>query len=212
MVYCLVVWNIFPYVGNVIIPTDFKPMIFQGGRSITNIYWDYKWDHPLSIKLPSLIHGWGRRCAPRLGRFLRVPIAANGEAMDHSYIHAKLSNFLLIWSLERYVYTYIYIYIYIHIIYMYIYIYIPAPDTSFLTSYWMLLIYNVVYRLASKDCLHVFGHPFPGLWNDDLVLFGMDWNYQLGLAQEWGIAPKSRFNGNVIILDNPLEKNIPMFR
>ena len=36
MVYCLVVWNIFPYVGNVIIPTDFKPMIFQGvGQSPT---------------------------------------------------------------------------------------------------------------------------------------------------------------------------------
>ena len=124
-------------------------------------------------------------------------------------IHIYMRSYLIFFLYDLYVYTYIYIYI--HIIYMYIYIYIPH-DTSFLTSYWMLLIYNVVYRLASKDFLHVFGHPFPGLWNDDLVLFEMDWNYQLGLAQEWGIAPKSRFNGNVIILDNPLEKNIPMFR
>ena len=40
----LVVWNIFifvPYIGNVIIPTDFP--IFQRGRSTTNQIYDYPW-------------------------------------------------------------------------------------------------------------------------------------------------------------------------
>ena len=37
--YCLVVWNmwiIFPYIGNVIIPTDFKSIIFHRGKYTTN--------------------------------------------------------------------------------------------------------------------------------------------------------------------------------
>ena len=42
-IYWLVVWNmnfIFPYIGNVIIPTDFHSIIFQRGRSTTNQYTD----------------------------------------------------------------------------------------------------------------------------------------------------------------------------
>jgi hypothetical protein len=36
--YWLVVWNIcfFPYIGNVIIPTDFHSIIFQKGKYTTN--------------------------------------------------------------------------------------------------------------------------------------------------------------------------------
>ena len=39
LLYWLVVWNMtlnFPYIGNVIIPTDFHSIIFQRGRSTTN--------------------------------------------------------------------------------------------------------------------------------------------------------------------------------
>ena len=92
----LVVWNIFydfPYIGNVIIPTDFNSIIFQRGRLTTNQAPIFA----MSCKWTS----WFWICSPRQGSVLRLGrlrgrIPWNGfhgpEHGDffHSYLLGKL--------------------------------------------------------------------------------------------------------------------------
>ena len=130
-----------------------SPWFFRGaGQPPT--YWNYKW----IILYPSSCQAWSMAevadARPGWVVFWEFLLQQMGKLW---IIHIYMWSYLIFFLYDLYVYTYIYIYI--HIICMYIYICIPH-DTSFLTSYWMLLIYNVVYLLASKDLFACFWSSF----------------------------------------------------
>ena len=106
------------------------------------------------------------------------------------------------------IYTYVNIFIYIH---KYIYIYTCIPhDRSYLMSY---------SCQPASFVLHFFyqtRYPFPDLWTDESYLkypegFACVWDglkLPVRFVPKWDIQPKSGFNGNVSILDNPLELGV----
>ena len=98
----LVLWNmnfIFPYIGNVIIPTATNSIIFQRGGSTTN-----------QISIPIQM---GKHLTVAVERW-NIPIWGD--------LPMLLVNLASIHPIYIYIYKYVCIYIYIYIIYIYIYI------------------------------------------------------------------------------------------
>ena len=129
----LVVWNIwiiFPYIGNVIVPTD-ELIFFRGVGSTTNqMIYGY-------IKTISLRHSeW---CIEGKGLSANSLISSSSVTIQPRYVYTD--------TIYIYIYTYTYIYIYIHTVYtsrihVFLIHFYPARSSCKELSFYMYLLFS----------------------------------------------------------------------
>ena len=127
------IWIIFPYIGNVIIPTDWLTHIFQRGRYTTNQYCTF-----------SIFPGVPKNCVPdgrggwqwllstsvRWPRDLEVPVGTSLEGpRSNGWPSSRNGHCSMVFPpfSEEYIYHYLSIYVVIHILWIVNHSILEAP-------------------------------------------------------------------------------------